>query len=150
MISSFDIVLIPATVTHLMILSRRLPTFYYVKSFANFLKIIKSSVTHLIFDDDFDESIDNSIPNSITHLKFGKKFDRSIKDAIPSSVTHLSFAGNFIFRAPLPQSVTHLELGDKKYRMIFVGRNIISSNPYIINLLKYTPSVKEIIWNYCD
>ncbi|AEX61954.1 FNIP repeat-containing protein [Megavirus courdo7] len=70
---------------------------------------IPDRVTHLFFDDYFNESIKDCIsmrthaepitlrciPNTVTHMQFGVKFNQNIKDCIPDSVTNLQFGDNF-------------------------------------------------------
>ena len=36
------------------------------------------NVTHLTFDDEFNESVLGYVPHTVTHLTFGKKFDQDI------------------------------------------------------------------------
>lgn len=56
---------------------------------------IPSTVTHLIFGENFNDPIQEKIPLSVTHLTFGSRFNRPINDCIPLSVTHLSIGRYF-------------------------------------------------------
>jgi len=47
-------------------------------------------VTHLTFDDNFNQPIKN-LPPSIIYLTFGRNFNQPIQNNIPPSVTHLTF-----------------------------------------------------------
>jgi hypothetical protein len=65
---------------------------------------------HLIFKDDFNQSVDNLPPN-ITHITFGHDFNQSV-DNLPPNVTHLTFGDDFNQSVDnLPPNVTHLTFG---------------------------------------
>ena len=53
------------------------------------LSLIKSSITHLTFGWDFNQSVDN-LPSSLTHLTFGHCFNQLV-DNLPSTINHLTF-----------------------------------------------------------
>jgi hypothetical protein len=79
----------------------------------NNINEIPSNITHLYFDDSFDQPLSiGIIPHTVTHLTFGKNFNKPIPiGVIPNSVTHLTFGRDF--NQPLtihmiPNSVTHL------------------------------------------
>jgi len=100
---------------------------------------VPDNVTHLTFDDDFNQPL-LSIPPSVKYLAFGKKFNQPI-DFIPTSVTHLIFGDDFnqpikgipesvvflIFgysfnqtiRYCIPKSVKYLEFGDDFNQKIY-------------------------------
>ena len=77
---------------------------------------ILNKITHLTFDDNFDQPIIN-IPNTVKYLTFGFYFNRSINNVIPNGVIHLIFGCKFnlIIRDTIPNSVTHLTFGCKFY-----------------------------------
>lgn len=81
-IYQFDYVIergIPNTVTHLTLCTK----------FGLMPKSLSSSVTHLTFDDPFDEPVNGLIPASVTHLKFGTYFNKTLENCIPASVVEL-------------------------------------------------------------
>jgi len=85
----------------------------YVKRiyfFAHDTDNIPPFITHLIFDDVFDQSIKGKIPTSVIHLRLGHRFNRPIKDCIPSSATELYFGAYFNqpIKDCIPSSVTKL------------------------------------------
>jgi len=84
----------------------------YIHLLSNQINILPC-VTHLTFDDNFNQSIKDCIPSSVTHLKFCYLFDQSIKDCIPSSVIYLKFGHDFdqSIKDCIPSSVTHLTFG---------------------------------------
>ena len=43
----------------------------------------------VIFEDNFNQQIVDSIPCTVTHLTFGSDFNQTIKNSIPGSVAHL-------------------------------------------------------------
>jgi len=43
----------------------------------------------VIFGDNFNQQIVDSIPCTVTHLTFGSDFNQTIKNSIPGSVAHL-------------------------------------------------------------
>jgi hypothetical protein len=71
---------------------------------------VSCGITHLTFDDSFNQPINDRIPSSVTHLTFGLYFNQLLNDCIPSSVSHLTFG--LCFNQPInnciPHSVTHL------------------------------------------
>jgi hypothetical protein len=74
--------------------------------------IIPKIVTHLTFNDKFNQPIKNIIPATVTHLEFGSLFNMSIKNNIPESVTHLTMGMKFNKSInTIPHSITHLKLG---------------------------------------
>ncbi len=81
---------------------------------------ISSNITHLVFDDYFNQIID--IPNSVTHLTFNDYFNQSIK--IPNSITHLVFGYNFNQIVDIPNSVTHLVFGEKFNQAICIPNSV--------------------------
>jgi hypothetical protein len=81
----------------------------------------QKKMTHLTFDNEFDDPIHFIIPSTVTHLTFGKNFNQPIKNCIPSSVTHLTFGYRFDkdIANIIPSSVTHLTLDGNFYRIIY-------------------------------
>ena len=79
----------------------------------NFDMKLPECIHKIIFDDDFNQSIKDCIPNSVTHLSFGSCFNQPIKCCIPNSVTHLTFGKHFNkpIEGCIPNSVTHLTFG---------------------------------------
>jgi len=59
------------------------------------LKNYLTCITHLIFWDHFDDTIQDKIPPTITYLKFGYLFNRPVENNIPPSVTHVVFGRRF-------------------------------------------------------
>jgi hypothetical protein len=85
----------------------------YIYCKANTQTVIFPNITHLTFSNDFDQPINNCIPDSVTHLTFGQNFNQSIKGCIPNSVTHLIFGSDFdkSIAQHIPDGVTHLTFG---------------------------------------
>jgi hypothetical protein len=93
----------------------------YYDRFTNIIldcfKKLPASITHLTFEDNFNQEIKDYILQSdlhnLTHLTFGHHFNKEIKDRIPLSVTHLTFG--FCFNQEIKDcitdSVTHLTFG---------------------------------------
>ena len=52
-------------------------------------------IISLTFGDNFNQPINDSIPESVTHLTFGYYFNQPIKDSIPESVTHLTLSRKY-------------------------------------------------------
>lgn len=75
---------IPLTVTHL--------TLGWINEPNH--NIMDLMVTHLTFDNFFDQRIDNCVPKTVTHLVFGRNFNQPI-DNLPQLVTHISFGPMF-------------------------------------------------------
>lgn len=48
-------------------------------------------VTHMTFEDSFDEDINDRIPFGITHVSFGSSFKGDLRNCLPSTITHLIF-----------------------------------------------------------
>ena len=96
----------PRFVTHLTIRPWLDGTFTFYEG------CIPNSITHLKFDEDFNQPVFNYIPNSVTHLMFMFGFNQDIKKSIPNSVTNLTFIGHFNqnIEGCIPSSVTHLTL----------------------------------------
>jgi len=61
----------------------------------NVILFIIDSVTHIHFGHNFNQPIEDCIPNSVTHLTIGWGFDQDIKDCIQNSVTELILSDNY-------------------------------------------------------
>ena len=67
----------------------------------------KGNITHIIFDNDFNESVDD-LQHGVTHLTFEWSFNQSVNN-LPASVTHLTFGRHFDQAVNrLPKTLTHL------------------------------------------
>uniref|UniRef100_A0A6C0C8E2 F-box and FNIP repeat-containing protein n=1 Tax=viral metagenome TaxID=1070528 RepID=A0A6C0C8E2_9ZZZZ len=93
----------------------------YVSFFAK-TSDIPSYVTHLYFDDEFNQPIKGCIPNSVTEVTFGNIFDQPIDGCIPNSVTKLVFGDRFNrhIKGYIPNSVTELVFGWSFDRYIYI------------------------------
>src|SRR5574343_301966 len=70
-----------------------------------------NSITHLTFNYDFDQTVDN-LPVTLTHLTFGHKFNQEVNN-LPANLTHLKFGYNFNYTVnALPSYLTHLTFGE--------------------------------------
>eukprot|EP01112_Ceratiomyxa_fruticulosa_P014284 TRINITY_DN4079_c0_g1_i5.p1 TRINITY_DN4079_c0_g1~~TRINITY_DN4079_c0_g1_i5.p1 ORF type:complete len:282 (-),score=41.90 TRINITY_DN4079_c0_g1_i5:7-852(-) len=70
------------------------------------------TITHLSFDTDFNEPIDNLLPHSVVYLNFRTTFNQSI-NYLPPNLTSLKLSD--FFNQPisnmLPLKLTHLQFG---------------------------------------
>ena len=69
-----------------------------------------TSLTHLTFDDEFDQPLNNSLPKSLTHLIFGKYFNQPLGDSLKYLIhlTHLDFSHS-MFNQPIDDSLKYLK-----------------------------------------
>ena len=76
--------------------------------------IIPDSVIWLTFGFCFNQSIQRSVPNSVKYLEFGYHFNQPIFGSIPNSVKYLTFGCEFdlCIENCLPNSVTHLKFNN--------------------------------------
>ncbi|AVG46708.1 F-box and FNIP repeat-containing [Acanthamoeba polyphaga mimivirus] len=75
--------------------------------------IIPNTVKILELGDNFNQNIYNCIPNSVTHLTFGSGFNQDIKNCIPNGVTHLTFGFDFNqnINDCIPNSIKSIKFG---------------------------------------
>jgi len=77
--------------------------------------MIPNFITHLTFDNCFDESMARCIPSSVTHLKF--TYVNEPVNMIPSFITHLTFGKKFDHSIDdVSLSVVEIKL-DKEYNV---------------------------------
>src|SRR5947208_3141972 len=84
---------------------KKIKNYYPKKS-----NMLLTKITHLFFDYEFNQSVDNLPPN-ITYLTFGSNFNQPV-DYLPKTLTHLTFG--YDFNQPvdyLPPNITDLTFG---------------------------------------
>ncbi|QGR54238.1 f-box and fnip repeat-containing protein [Moumouvirus maliensis] len=103
---------IPTNITHLYFsdsFNKPIPKLGELNCLSNNLKFIKfgwnfnqsindcipEGVTHIIFGNKFNQNISGCIPDSVTYLEFGKSFNKTIKDCLPKNLKYLKFGFNF-------------------------------------------------------
>ncbi len=118
------------------------------------MNVLPSSITHLTFGGDFNQSVDN-LPNSITHLTFGYSFNQSVdkvvrsptgslvhQSVLPHSITHLTFGNNFNQSVDkLPNNITHLTFGHGFNQPI----EIFPSNLKMITIFKSYKFINRLV-----
>lgn len=58
--------------------------------------IIPDGITHLFFNEKYNNQINRKLPSTIIHIYFGNNFNNKIlKERLPESITHLTFGHNF-------------------------------------------------------
>jgi hypothetical protein len=85
-----------------------------------------SSVTHLNFDDFFNEPLTPGMfPDSVTHLYLGHGFDSILTPgALPPNLTHLIFGESYdqpLSTGTLPGSLVDLAFGDRYNKPVVTG-----------------------------
>ena len=55
---------------------------------------LPKSVTRITFSDNFDESVENYLPDTVTHITFGLLFDRPIH-TMPKAIVYVAFGEIF-------------------------------------------------------
>lgn len=112
-----------------------------------FISYLPKNLTHLIFGDFFDQSINHPmcLPSTLTHLVLGHYFKSPI-NLIDGNITHLTIGANFYSENNksadvFPKSVTHLGIGkhgDYHIRDLFIPSRITHINllvGYCISLI---------------
>lgn len=94
-------------------ITKRTKYIIFNKKFNDSITLLQDAcVTHLIFGNNFNQSVDN-LPHSVTYLQFGIDFNQPV-DNLPASLKKLLF--DHYFNHPvdkLPPLLTHLILGDR-------------------------------------
>src|SRR6056297_892718 len=80
------------------------------------------NITHLTFGEDFNQVIDNVDWKNITHLTFSDKFDQIIDNVDWKNITHLTFSYYSKFDQVIDnvdwKNITHLTFGKKFNQVI--------------------------------
>jgi len=135
-----DLSILPRSITHL-IFSEGISGFHFYGTDYDIKGKIPSTVTHLKFRSDFNQSIDQCIPPSVTHLEFGYCFNQDIIDCIPSSVIEITFGDDFQYPINnIPSSVTIINFNISGN----VNKEIIQDLPLSVKEVNFTGSFHEL------
>lgn len=99
----------------------------FINIYTDYICVFPKYIKYLTFSSEFDDDIEDEIPETVTHLTFLGYFKYSKGSIIPSSVTHLFFQRGFMYNHIrglasgfnpkvaniIPSTVKYLEFGDE-------------------------------------